>query len=345
MPLVSATTGFIRAVSAISAEGPLAGNFGSIGRADALASLPNKCSAEETVVPKFIIQPHGRLQEWIAHEKGYFHVEGLDYEFGVRPTADRERELDASGKVTEIRSGAFESYNQAGGNKGVKSDISCACHWAVNQASAQRIGTMWGKSYVVTPGGVMVPPDSPIQRPEHLADREIAVGYHSGSHFTTIQALEPFIARDRIKLKFVGMPWARVDVAVQGEVPATSVWGLTFQTLEQLGFRKVVDTSFMIGFMFPSGVDPADVQRYTDGLKRAQMDLDFEPECYKHLYINEIPERYKSKVDVRCFSTGERIVFLPYTEQMYAKAQAWMQERGLFEEHRPALDYASAVAA
>ena len=161
-------------------------------------------------MPKFIIQPHGRLQEWIAHEKGYFHAEGLDYEFGVRPTADRERELDASGKVAEIRSGAFESYSQAGGNKGVKSDISCACHWAVNQASAQRIGTMWGKSYVVTPGGVMVPPDSPIRRPEHLADREIAVGYHSGSHFTTIQALDPFIARDRIKLKFVGMPWARV---------------------------------------------------------------------------------------------------------------------------------------
>ena len=73
------------------------------------------------------------------------------------------------------------------------------------------------------------------------------------------------------------------------------------------------------------------------------MDLDFEPECYKHLYMNEIPERYKSKVDVRRFSTGA--TFLPYTEQMYAKAQAWMQERGLFEDHRPALDYASAVAA
>ena len=30
---------------------------------------------------KFIIQPHGRLQEWIADEKGYFREEGLDYEF------------------------------------------------------------------------------------------------------------------------------------------------------------------------------------------------------------------------------------------------------------------------
>ena len=296
-------------------------------------------------MPKFIIQPHGRLQEWIAHENGYFRAEGLDYEFGVRPSADRERELDAAGRVAEIRSGAFESYRQAGGNKGVKSDVSCACHWAVNQASAQRIGTMWGKSYVVTPGGVMVPPDSAITRPEDLADREIAVGYHSGSHFTTIQALEPVLAHDRIKLKFVGMPWARVDVAVRGEVPATSVWGLTFQVLEQLGFRKVADTSFMIGFMFPFGVDPADVEKYMNGLRRAQMDLDFEPERYKHLYLNEIPDRYKSNIDVRRFSTGERVVFLPYTEEKYAKAQAWMQERGLFEEHVTALDYASAVAA
>jgi hypothetical protein len=296
-------------------------------------------------MPKFTIQPHGRLQEWIAHEQGYFAAEGLDYEFGVRPTADREKQLDASGQVKEVRSGAFESYQQGGGHKGVKSDISCACHWAVNQASAQRIGKMWGKAYVVTPGGVMVPPDSPIRTPEDLAGREVAVGYHSGSHFTTVQALEPFMRADQITLKYVGMPWARVDVGIDRDVPATSVWGLTFQVLEQFGFRKVVDTTFMIGFMFPPGVDPADVEKYMNGLKRAQMDLDFAPERYKHLYLNEIPDRYKQKVDVRRFSTGERIVFLPYTAEMYAKAQAWMQERGLFEERPASLDYAAAVAA
>ena len=30
---------------------------------------------------KFRIEPHGRLQEWVAEEKGYFRDEGLDYEF------------------------------------------------------------------------------------------------------------------------------------------------------------------------------------------------------------------------------------------------------------------------
>ena len=32
---------------------------------------------------KFIIQPHGRLNDWVAEEKGYFAAEGLDYELNV----------------------------------------------------------------------------------------------------------------------------------------------------------------------------------------------------------------------------------------------------------------------
>ena len=41
----------------------------------------------------------------------------------------------------------------------------------------------------------------------------------------------------------------------------------------------------MIGFMFPAEVDEGDVEKYMNGLRRAQMDLDLEPERYKHYYI------------------------------------------------------------
>ena len=37
----------------------------------------------ESDMAKFIIQPHGRLNDWVAHEKGYFREEGLDYELNV----------------------------------------------------------------------------------------------------------------------------------------------------------------------------------------------------------------------------------------------------------------------
>src|SRR5258706_10889203 len=36
---------------------------------------------KEPLMPKFVISPHFRLQEWVAEEKGYFQAEQLDYEF------------------------------------------------------------------------------------------------------------------------------------------------------------------------------------------------------------------------------------------------------------------------
>ncbi len=294
---------------------------------------------------KFIIQPHGRVQEWIAHENGYFTDEGLDYEIPQREIAGIPKKMDKdTGQVAEIRTGAYESYVKGGGNKGVKSDISCACHWAVNQAAAQNVGRMWGKAYVVTPGAIMVHADSDIYRPEDLAGKEIAVGYHSGSHFTTIQALEPFLDRSDINLKFVGLPWQRVDVGLDGDTEATSLWGITYQAAEQMGMRRIADTSFMIGFMFPDHVDEADVEKYMNGLKRAQMDLDLESEKYKHFYLKEVPERYHDKLDVRLFSMGERIVFLPYTAETFSKTQDWIHERGIFDQRPEDYSYDMAVA-
>jgi hypothetical protein len=97
----------------------------------------------------------------------------------------------------------------------------------------------------------------------------------------------------------------------------------------------------MIAFMFPHGVDPTDVEKYMEGLKRAE--LDFAPEKYKHFYLNEIPDRYRLRIDVRRFSSGERIVFLPYREEVYAKTQAWIRERGIFGAQTSVIDYATAV--
>jgi hypothetical protein len=55
--------------------------------------------------------------------------------------------------------------------------------------------------------------------------------------------------------------------------------------------------------------------------------------------------RYHASIDARCFGPGERIVFLPYTEQMYERAQRWMQERGLFDERGSIPAYAGPIVA
>jgi NitT/TauT family transport system substrate-binding protein len=292
---------------------------------------------------KFRISSHGRLQDWIAAENGYFDDVGLDYELDV---VKLERAAAGTAGVAEpdrrgdIRLGAYELFGrQAPG----KRDMSCACHWAVNQAASDQHGRMWGHAYSVLPAGIYVAPESEIRRPAELAGVDVAVGYHSGSHFSAIQALEAVLPPERISLRFLGMPYDRVDALLAGDVPAANIWGAATYVVEQQGFRRVLDATFMAGFLFSSTIDPADVERYFAALKRAQMDLDFEPERYKHHYLKEIPERFHDLIDVRAFGSGERVVFLPYTSEMYERSQAWMRKRDLFEDAAPAAEFETVV--
>src|SRR5436305_5049142 len=141
---------------------------------------------------KFIIQPHGRLQEWVAEEKGYFRDEGLDYEFVGGSPGGAEGGYasvqSAEAAAPEVKSGAFESMEE-----GRACEISSACHWAINMASSAEHGRMWGHAYSVTPAAIVVPPESTLQHPGDLANVGVGVGYHSGSHFSGLQALQSFL--------------------------------------------------------------------------------------------------------------------------------------------------------
>jgi len=283
---------------------------------------------------KLIIQPHGRLNDWVADEKGYFGDEGLDYELNVegsRKNTPPLAALAANESLADNRFGAFERYAEGHGRKGKNAgDVSCACHWTINQAAKVEEGIMWANAYSVCEAAIVVPGDSDVFQPGDLADKEIAVGYHSGSHFSALQALEVFLHPENIALKFVGTSWSRVDAALAGKVPAVNAWGPQLYLLEQHGFRRIVSTTFMMAFMFPSDADEESVERYMRSLIRAQTDIDFEPERYKHYFINEIPERFRDRVDVRRFGVGERVVPQPYSRAIFDRTQAWLRERKLF---------------
>jgi NitT/TauT family transport system substrate-binding protein len=277
---------------------------------------------------KFVIMPHARLHEWIADEKGYFAEEGLDYEF-VRDGFSSQSKLgvqQADDVPIDVRSGAFEDMQA-----GRACDVSSACHWAVNAAAAGNAGKMYPHAYSMSPAGIFVAPDSEYRRPEDLADVPVAVSYHSGSHYSTIQGLEPFLDRSQIKVSFSGLPNDRVHLLMKGAVPAASVFGAQYYILEQLGYRKLTDITFMMGSIVPSDVDTESVQKYFRGLRKAQRDLDLEQEKYKKYYLREMPDELASMVDVRRFGPGERIVFEPYTKDMYEQTQAWMQSWDLLD--------------
>ena len=303
----------------------------------------------------FKIQPHSRLQEWVAEEKGYFRDEGLDYifhvpgssldEMGVGRTYHIQAQSNGSVQSTEeapsdVKLGAFETM-QAGRT----CDISAACHWAVNMAASGEHGKMWGHAYSVTPSGIYVAAESPIRKPLDLIGRAIGVGYHSGSHFSALQALEAFLEPEQMNLRFIGTPNDRVAQLIDRRVEAANVFGLQSYIVEQLGFRKVVDTSFMIGFLISGNdVDMQDVEKYFRALQRAQRDIDVEHQNFTHYYLREMADEFKPLVDTRAFGPGERLVFEPYTREVYEQTHRWMQRLELFPQGQLSeADYAAAV--
>jgi hypothetical protein len=272
---------------------------------------------------KFIIEPHFRLQEWIAHEKGYFADEGLDYEFRELVRSSEGKHHNKGDKV-----GAFQSFE-----KGRTADVSCACHWTVNVAASNGHGRMSRDVYSVAPAGIFVHPDSEIKRPEDLAGVPISVGYQSGSHYATVQALEPYMPADQIKLNFAdGMLFARIDKLLDGSSPAVNLFSGPYYFAEQLGYRKIIDTTFMIAMMIHNDPDPENLRKFFKALRRAQRDLDLRPDLYLHYYLKEFPERYHAKMDVKRWGPGERLVFENYSKETYEESFEWIASHKIFPE-------------
>jgi ABC-type nitrate/sulfonate/bicarbonate transport system substrate-binding protein len=274
-------------------------------------------------MPRFVIEPHFRLHEWVAEEKGYFTDEGLEYVF-------RELVQSTDGKVHDQgdRVGAYQSLE-----KGRTSDVSCACHWTVGVAASAGLGKLYGEAYSVAPSGIFVPADSPVRTPDDLAGVPISVGHQSGSHYSTIQALEQYMPAGRITLSFNdGMLFKRMERLIEGQVPAAALFSGPFYFAEQLGFRKIIDSTFMITTMIHGDPDPEDLRRFFRALKRAQQDIDLRPDRYTHYYRKEFPVRFHARMDTRRWGPGERIVFEPYTKTVFDETFRWIADHGIFAE-------------
>jgi len=266
---------------------------------------------------KFVISPHFRLHEWVAEEKGYFRAEGLDYEF---------REVFETHQVPD-KVGAHTSFA-----RGRDTNVSCACHWTVNVAASQGHGKLYADAYSISPAGVFVPPESPIREPRDLADVPVSVGHQSGSHYSTIQALEQYLEPGQIKLSFAdGILFGRLEKLIDRQVPAAALFSGPYYFLEQLGFRKIIDTTFMMATMITGNPDPEDVKKYFRALRKAQRDIDLRPELYTRYYRNEFPRRFLDQMDTRRWGPGERIVFEPYTRETFEDSFKWVAEHKIFD--------------
>ena len=125
------------------------------------------------------------------------------------------------------------------------------------------------------------------------------------------------------------MLFSRMELLIDGKVPAASLFSGPYYFAEQLGFRKIIDTTFMIASMITGDPDPEDVRKYFRALRRAQRDIDLRPELYTHYYKKN--SRAVPRPDGHAaLGAGRALVFEPYTKQTFDESFEWIKQHGIF---------------
>ena len=283
---------------------------------------------------EFRIRPrsHASLQDWVAADKGYFEDEGLSNLNFVKQSFDGSS--IGGPDLPEQKTGAYDVAATDPSKSEERTNLNTFCHWAVNQAVGGGHGRMWAHAYSWTVSGIYVPPGSPIETPEQLAGVPVAVGKRSGSHFSTVQSMEKYLDAGDINVQFVGLPNIRLALALDGKLAAVNGLGAPCHVLEQNGFRKIIDNGFMQGFLMSGDVETEQAGAYFRALKRAQGDVDLNPEDFKKMVLeHSVPEEFRGAVkNVAALGIPTRIVFQDYTEQMYEETRAWMDGHDFFDD-------------
>jgi len=113
---------------------------------------------------------------------------------------------------------------------------------------------------------------------------------------------------------------------------------------EQLGYRKLVDTTFMIASMVTGDPETEDLKKFFRRLKRAQRDIDLRPDLYTHYYrtSSDALSRHHGHPPWGPGSVSFRAVHAGG----FLAVPRWIAERGIFGRGRPEMgsdSYADAV--
>ena len=288
------------------------------------SSTETTTRGEHMAKEKFIIEPHFRLQEWVAEEKGYFKDEGLDYIFH-----ELIKSTDGAHHYKGDKVGAMQSFEH-----GRTSDVSCACHWTVGVAASKGKGRLYGDVYSVSPAGVFVPKDSPVQKPEDLAGVPIAVGYQSGSHYSTIQALEQYMPADKINLTFAdGMLFHRLDQLLDGKAQASTLF--CGPVLLRRAARLPQDHRLHLHdrHLDHRAIPTRRTCASSSGRCAARSATST---CGRSSTPTTTRTNSRSAItrmmDTRRWGPGERLVFEPYTKEVYEETFKWIADHGIFAD-------------
>lgn len=269
--------------------------------------------------------------DWlVALDEGLFAKEGLEVEL-IAHGGEGETKIDVT-DWNKVRSNAGHAEAMERGS----ANIFNACEWG-NYRRSQDTGVgcrQLGRRASIVAGAVAVAADSDIYTPQQLANKTIAVPFHAGTHYLTLQLLEGFVPRDMIKLVSSGRPSERYRATMSGKVDACSVREPWITVAEKNGCRLIVQG-------FYHGTDSATPEISAEAyaalnraLSEAVRRINADKRSYLHYFIDNEKGAEVKALKLDDFNLN-RIVFVepgkPIPHEQLMRTYDWMVSWNLID--------------
>ena len=190
------------------------------------------------------------LPDIVAKAEGYFEAEGIDVELVV---PEKRKAMLAAAAEPEKQHTAIQSFLWHEGIEKGEFSVYHACEWGQMRRTQDTCAgaKVITKRAAVSTQAIIVRGDSPYNVPQDLANVEVAVNFHAGSHYITLAMLSGYMHKDEVKTTHIGVPNQRFRAVMEGRVPAAAVMEPWISAAEKLGFRVICEA-------FYNGLEVAD---------------------------------------------------------------------------------------
>ena len=182
---------------------------------------------------------------------------GLQIEYtedNPKGVAGRTKDFSGRWKESQLQNGALEVYP--------------VCEWgAIERIKELGKGKIIGLDTTARTGEIMVRAESKVQSLKDLAGAEIAVTWHAGTFYSTIEVMEaagvPF---EQIKMVHAN---DRLDALLSGKTEAAALMEPLVSRAASAGCRKIADLKWRGGIVAADDVDDETAAKLTRALNNA----------------------------------------------------------------------------